>query len=589
MKRTHTCSQLTAKNIGEKAALCGWVSKTRNLGSFIFMDLRDREGITQVALEESESGDVFKQAAEVRPEWVIQVEGEVISRGENINREMKTGEIEVRASSITVLNKSETPPFEINDETTAGEDLRLKYRYLDLRRPKMQKAFLMRHKVVGAIRREMDGMGFIDVETPVLTKSTPEGARDYLAPSRMNPGNFYALPQSPQIFKQLLMVAGFDKYYQIVKCYRDEDLRADRQPEFTQLDVEMSFIEPENIFRVIEKVICAAVKETTAIELPKPFPRLSWKEAMEKYGSDKPDMRFGMEIVDITQTIKDNLPTGAKLFDDAIERGDSIKAMVLGNSPLSRKETDALENYAKSLGALGLLKAKVAENDEWTQSPLGKTLSLNHRKLLNITLTTDPGDLILFQMGKGYKPNEILGQIRLKLGEDLELFDKNAFKPLWVVDFPLFDFDEENERWVSSHHLFTSPWPEHKDTMLEKPGETLSRAYDFVLNGTELGSGSIRIHDAETQGKVFKTLGLSDEEIKVKFGFLMEAFKYGAPPHGGIALGLDRLVMLLTRNKSLRDVIAFPKTTQGNCLMTGAPSPADKEQLDELGISIKKA
>jgi len=581
-KRTHTCNQLTAANIGEEVTLMGWVQFRRDHGGLIFIDLRDREGLTQTVFSPEEAPEAHERAHAIRNEYVVALRGIVRHRPEGMsNPGMGTGEVEVYVSEWKLLNTSETPPFPIEDRVETSEMLRLKYRYLDLRRPRLAKNFILRNKAAQSVRRYLDGLGFLEIETPVLTKSTPEGARDFLVPSRLNLGTFYALPQSPQIFKQLLMVSGLDRYFQIVKCFRDEDLRADRQPEFTQIDIEMSFPDEEQIMGMAEGLVRTLFKETIGTELPPAFPRMTYKQAMDEYGVDKPDVRFALKLVDVKDIFAGG---GFKVFAAA----PSLKALrVAGGLELSRKEIDDYTEFVKIYGAQGLAWIKVKEDGEW-QSPIVKFFSDDEKAKLAERLGMVPGDIVFFQAAPVDVANAALGNLRLKLGERFGLIDEKAFAPLWVTDFPLLEYDPEDKRWVAKHHPFTSPQPGQMDTIASDPGGALARAYDLVLNGNEIGGGSIRIHTPAAQKSMFSALGISDEEAEEKFGFLIEALKFGAPPHGGIAFGLDRIIMLLTGSKSIRDVIAFPKTQKATCLMTDAPNLVSKKQLRELGIQLRE-
>jgi len=581
-KRSHTCNALTAADLDSTVTLMGWVQFRRDHGGLIFIDLRDREGLTQCVFSPELAPAAHERAHAIRSEYVVAIRGVVRRRPEGMaNPSMPTGEVEVYATEWKLLNTSDTPPFPIEDRVDAAEMLRLKYRYLDLRRPRLAKNFILRNRAAQSVRRYLDGLGFLEIETPVLTKSTPEGARDFLVPSRMSQGMFYALPQSPQIFKQLLMVSGLDRYFQIVKCFRDEDLRADRQPEFTQIDIEMSFPDEEQVMDMAEGLIRTLFKETIGVELPSPFPRMTYRQAMGEYGSDKPDVRFGLPLQDVKDIFAGG---GFKVFASA----PCLKAVrVPGGLELSRKEIDDLTEFVKIYGAQGLAWIKVKEDGEW-QSPIVKFFSEDEKKGLAERLGMANGDIVFFQAAKEDVANAALGNLRLKLGERFGLIDDSAYAPLWVTDFPLLEYDPEDKRWVAKHHPFTSPQPGQLEEIAFKPGEALARAYDMVLNGNEIGGGSIRIHTPAGQKAMFKALGISDDEAEEKFGFLIEALKYGAPPHGGIAFGLDRIVMLLTGAKSIRDVIAFPKTQKATCLMTEAPNVVARKQLRELGIQLRE-
>jgi aspartyl-tRNA synthetase len=584
-KRTHTCGELRASDVGKIVTLNGWVDRRRDLGGLIFIDLRDRYGKTQVVFSPQHNDQAYQIAKELKSEFVISVTGKVERRPKGAeNPSLPTGEIDVLADEVQVLSKSETPPFLIEDDINVSEELRLKYRYLDLRRPIMQSNLITRHRMAQVVRRYFDENGFIEIETSFLVKSTPEGARDFLVPSRLHPGKFYALPQSPQLYKQILMVAGFDRYFQIVRCFRDEDLRADRQPEFTQIDVEMSFVTEEDVFNIVEGLIFRLMKEIKGIEIQLPFPRIPYVEAIEKYGTDKPDLRFDLEIVNATDIFK---TTEFKVFREAIENGGVICGLNLpGCANFSRKQIDELTNFVKDLGAGGLVHFKV-ENGE-VESPVAKYFTKISLQKLKERMNSRDGDLMILISDQSQKVYSILGSLRFEMGRRLNLIDEEQFRFAWIVDFPLLEWDEEENRWVSVHHPFTSPKLEDLHLLDSDPGKVRARAYDLVLNGNEIAGGSIRIHDAELQRKIFKLLGISDEEARKKFGFLLEAFKYGAPPHGGIAFGFDRLVMLFTWMKSIRDVIAFPKTSSALSLMDEAPSEVDPKQLDELHIQVKR-
>lgn len=584
-KRTHTCGELRASDVGKIVTLNGWVDRRRDLGGLIFIDLRDRYGKTQVVFSPQHNDQAYQIAKELKSEFVISVTGKVERRPKGAeNPSLPTGEIDVLADEVQILSKSETPPFLIEDDINVSEELRLKYRYLDLRRPIMQSNLITRHRMAQVVRRYFDENGFIEIETSFLVKSTPEGARDFLVPSRLHPGKFYALPQSPQLYKQILMVAGFDRYFQIVRCFRDEDLRADRQPEFSQIDVEMSFVTEEDVFNIVEGLIFRLMKEIKGIEIQLPFPRIPYVEAIEKYGTDKPDLRFDLEIVNATDIFK---TTEFKVFREAIENGGVICGLNLpGCANFSRKQIDELTNFVKDLGAGGLVHFKV-ENGE-VESPVAKYFTKISLQKLKERMNSRDEDLMILISDQPQKVYSILGSLRLEMGRRLNLIDEEQFKFAWIVDFPLLEWDEEENRWVSVHHPFTSPKLEDLHLLDLDPGKVRARAYDLVLNGNEIAGGSIRIHDAELQRKIFKLLGISDEEARKKFGFLLEAFKYGAPPHGGIAFGFDRLVMLFTGMKSIRDVIAFPKTSSALSLMDEAPSEVDPKQLDELHIQVKR-
>ena len=581
MYRTHTCGELRAANVNETVTLAGWVQKVRNLGAMTFIDLRDRYGITQIVVEEHSDEATKAAAAKLGREYVLQVTGKVIER-ESKNPKMPTGDIEVAATALTILNEAQTPPFTIEEVSDGGDDLRMKYRYLDLRRPPLQRAMILRHKMAQSIRRFLDSEGFLEIETPYLVGSTPEGARDFVVPSRMNPNQFYALPQSPQTLKQLLMVAGYEKYFQIVRCFRDEDLRADRQPEFTQIDCEMSFVEQEDVINVFERWAKYMFKDVLGIEFTEPFRRMPWIEAMEKYGSDKPDLRFGMEFADITDLAKGH---GFSVFDDA-EYVCGFAAT--GCATYTRKQMDALTDYVKrpQVGAKGLIWIRVEEAG--VKSSIDKFYSPEEVRAMAEKCGAKAGDMVFILCGKKFKALTQLCALRLEVAQQLGLRDPKKFAPLWVVDFPMFEWDDEPERFYAMHHPFTSPKPEDVQYLESDPGRVRAYAYDFVCNGTEIGGGSIRIHDAQLQATIFKCLGFTPEKAQEQFGFLMNAFKFGAPPHGGLAFGFDRLCSLFGGVESIRDYIAFPKNNAGRDVMLDAPSTIDQAQLDELFLSLVK-
>ncbi|PLT30889.1 aspartate--tRNA ligase [Peribacillus deserti] len=583
--RSYFCGEVTEKAIGEKVTLKGWVQKRRDLGGLIFIDLRDRTGIVQVVFNPGHSKDALDTAERIRNEYVLDIQGTVVAREEGtINPNVKTGKIEVQAESVTILNEAKTPPFIISDSTDVSEDVRLKYRYLDLRRPAMYETFKMRHQTTKAIRGFLDSEGFLDVETPILTKSTPEGARDYLVPSRVHDGEFYALPQSPQLFKQMLMAAGFERYYQIARCFRDEDLRADRQPEFTQIDIETSFMSQEDIIELTEKMMSKVMKEVKGTELTLPLPRMTYEEAMGSYGSDKPDTRFEMKLVNVSDLVKDS---GFKVFSGAVASGGEVKAINAKSaaSKYSRKDIDALGEYAAIYGAKGLAWLKAEEDG--LKGPIAKFFGEEEQSHLKEALSVETGDLLLFVADKKNVVADSLGALRLKLGKELNLIDEKQFNFLWVTDWPLLEYDEESGRYFAAHHPFTMPFREDLDKLVTDPGSVKAQAYDLVLNGYELGGGSIRIFERDIQMQMFETLGFTQESAKEQFGFLLDAFDYGTPPHGGIALGLDRLVMLLAGRTNLRDTIAFPKTASASDLLTQAPGEVSKVQLDELHLALK--
>ena len=581
LKRTHSCGVLTNANKDEEVILCGWVSRRRDHGGLIFVDLRDRSGMVQVVFSSEMNQEVFTKAESIRSEFVLAVKGVVKTRAaETVNPKMETGEIEVYCNELRILNKAKTPPFYIQDGIEVDEMLRLKYRYLDLRRPEMQRNLMLRHRVTKVMRDFLDKQGFVEIETPMLTKSTPEGARDYLVPSRSNPGKFFALPQSPQIFKQILMVAGYEKYFQIVRCFRDEDLRADRQPEFTQLDIEMSFIDDEDILGMMEDMTVQMFKEGIDADITAPFKRLTYAEAMDKYGSDKPDLRFEMELVNLSDAVKGS---DFKVFESVIQSGGEVKAINVKNySNIARRELDGLVDYVGIYGAKGL--AWIQYTEDGIKSPITKFFS--EEIINNITTATkaETGDLILIIADKPAVVAHALGELRLEMARRLNLIDEDKLSFLWVVDFPMFEYSEDDKRWVAMHHPFTAPCDEDIQYLDTDPGKIKAKAYDLVLNGTEIGGGSLRIYNRELQEKVFKAIGLTEEDANNKFGFMLEAFEFGTPPHGGIAFGLDRLIMLMAKRSSIRDVIAFPKTQSATCVMTQAPSEVAPEQLKELSI-----
>lgn len=576
MKRTHTCGELRSADIGKEVVLNGWAASVRDHGGLVFVNLRDRYGITQVVVDPKTTPNLIDDAKSLRSEDVLSIKGKLRGRPESqANAKMPTGEVELLVSELNILNRAKTPPFEIEDDTNAAEELRLKYRYLDLRRPVLQKMLMLRHKTAQLVRNYLSDKNFLEVETPILTKSTPEGARDYLVPSRISKGKFYALPQSPQLFKQLLMVSGFDRYFQIVKCFRDEDLRADRQPEFTQIDCEMSFIDREDIYNIMEGLVSLLWKEVKGIELKRPFDRLSYKDAIEKYGSDRPDRRIPWELNDVTSIFKDS---GFKAFAGAVASGGIVKAMNVKGfaDKFSRKELDSAGEFVKAYGAKGVASLK----------GIDKFLSDKEKGALTKQLNIGANDLVLLVADKPKIVNDSLGALRVELGKKFKTFDEKKLDVLWVTDFPLMEYDEKDQRHVSLHHPFTAPNPEDLQLLDKDPSKVRALAYDVVVNGSEIGGGSIRIHDRAIQQKIFDLLKITREEAVKRFGFLLEALEYGAPPHGGIAFGLDRIIMLLAGTESIRDVIAFPKTTSASCLMTDAPSDVDPAQLKELGIKV---
>lgn len=586
MYRTHTCGELRIENVGQKVTLAGWVQRSRKLGGMTFIDLRDRYGITQLVLEADADAALVETATSLGREYVIQATGEVVER-QSKNPKMGTGDIEIRLEAINILNKSAVPPFTIEDESDGGEDLRAKFRYLDLRRNPLQKALALRHKLAHEVRNYLDGQGFMEIETPYLIKSTPEGARDFVVPSRMNQGQFYALPQSPQTFKQLLMVAGYDRYFQIVRCFRDEDLRADRQPEFTQIDCEMSFVEQEDVLNMFEGMMRTMFKNVLGVDIPNPMPRMSWYDAMDKYGSDKPDVRFGMTIHEITDKVKGK---GFSVLEDAAYVG---AIAVPGGAEYTRKQIDELTEWVKrpQVGAKGLIYIKL-NADGSVKSSIDKFYSPNELKVIAEAVEAKTGDIVFVMSGdSNRKVQTMLGVLRIEMGNRLGLRDPKVFAPLWIVDFPLLEWSEEDGRFYAMHHPFTAPKPEHMNLFYSDKKEDLERvcanAYDFVLNGTELGGGSIRIHDAEVQKRMFEVLGIGPEEAEYKFGFIIHAFQYGAPPHGGLAFGFDRVCTLFAGKESIRDFIAFPKNNQGRDVMIDAPSKIDQTQLDELSLDLR--
>ncbi len=586
LHRSHRCTEVNNTMIGEEVTLMGWVQKRRNLGSLIFVDLRDRSGMMQVVFDEPVIGsEGFAKAGTLRSEYVVAIVGKVQKRSAAVNENLKTGDIEVFATELRVLSEAQTPPFPIESGIQTKEELRLKYRYLDLRRPDLQQNLMMRSKVMGVIRAFLQDEGFLEIETPILQKSTPEGARDYLVPSRVHPGSFYALPQSPQLFKQLLMCSGYDRYFQIAKCFRDEDLRADRQPEFTQVDMEMSFVDMEDVLDVNERLIARVFKDTLGVEVPLPLKRMTWQEAMDRFGSDKPDVRFGMELVDVSEVVKG---CGFGVFTGALENGGSVRGInVKGQGTMSRKKIDKLVDHAKGCGAKGL--AYLAINEDGTyKSSFAKFMTEEEMAALVAAMDGQPGDLLLFAADRNKIVWEVLGSLRLQLGKEFNLYDPNEFAFLWVVDFPQFEWSDDQNRYVAMHHPFTMPYEEDLDKLTTDPGAVRAKAYDIVLNGCELGGGSIRIYQSDVQEKMFNALGFTNEEAHERFGFLLDAFSYGVPPHAGLAFGLDRMIMLMMHAESIRDVIAFPKVKDASCLMTEAPTPVDKKQLDELGLELEE-
>ena len=586
LKRSHRCTELSTENIGENVTVMGWVQKSRNKGGIIFVDLRDRSGLLQIIFEEADCGEEsFAKAEKLRSEFVVAVTGKVEARSGAVNENLKTGAIEIRANSLRILSESETPPFPIEENSKTKEELRLKYRYLDLRRPDLQRNLMTRSRVTTLTRSFLAEEGFLEIETPTLIKSTPEGARDYLVPSRVHPGSFYALPQSPQLFKQLLMCSGYDRYFQIARCYRDEDLRADRQPEFTQIDMELSFVDVDDVLDVNERLLKKLFKEICDYDLQLPIQRMTWREAMDRFGSDKPDLRFGMELKNVSETVKD---CQFVVFKGALENGGSVRGInAEGQAGMPRKKIDALVEYAKGFGAKGLAYLAVNEDGSY-KSSFAKFMTEEELSALVKTMDGKPGDLLLFAADKDKVVFDVLGNLRLELARQLDLLKKDDFKFLWVTEFPLLEYSEEQGRFVAMHHPFTMPMEEDLELIDTNPGAVRAKAYDIVLNGTEMGGGSIRIHQSDIQSKMFEVLGFTEEQAKDQFGFLLDAFKYGVPPHAGLAYGLDRMVMLMVGADSIRDVIAFPKVKDASCLMTEAPSPVDVKQLKELGIEVSE-
>ena len=584
LHRSHRCTEVNNTMIGEEVTLMGWVQKRRNLGSLIFVDLRDRSGMMQVVFDEPVIGSKgFSKAGTLRSEYVVAIVGKVQKRSAAVNENLKTGDIEVFATQLRVLSEAQTPPFPIEAGIQTKEELRLKYRYLDLRRPDLQKNLMMRSRVMGVIRSFLQDEGFLEIETPILQKSTPEGARDYLVPSRVHPGSFYALPQSPQLFKQLLMCSGYDRYFQIAKCFRDEDLRADRQPEFTQVDMEMSFVDMEDVLDVNERLIARVFKETLDVEVPLPLKRMTWQEAMDRFGSDKPDVRFGMELIDVSEVVAG---CGFGVFTGALENGGSVRGInVKGQAAMSRKKIDKLVDHAKGCGAKGLAYLSINEDGTY-KSSFAKFMTEEELAALVSAMDGQPGDLLLFAADRNKIVWEVLGSLRLQLGKEFNLYDPNEFAFLWVVDFPQFEWSDDQNRFVAMHHPFTMPMDEDLPLLDTDPGAVRAKAYDIVLNGTEIGGGSVRIHQNDVQEKMFEMLGFTKEQAHERFGFLLDAFKYGVPPHAGLAYGLDRLVMLMAKEDSIRDVIAFPKVKDASCLMMEAPSQVDPKQLEDLSIGV---
>ena len=585
LKRSHRCGELSVGNVGESVTVMGWVQKQRNKGGIIFVDLRDRSGILQVIFEESDCGpENFAKAEKLRSEFVVAVTGRVTRREGAVNENLATGEIEVRAEQVRILSEAETPPFPIEADSKTKEELRLKYRYLDLRRPDLQRNLMLRSRIATEIRAFLSGEGFLEIETPILNKSTPEGARDYLVPSRVHPGTFYALPQSPQIFKQLLMCSGYDRYFQIAKCFRDEDLRADRQPEFTQVDLEMSFVDVDDVIDATERMVAKVCREAIGLEVSLPIERMTWDEAMNRFGSDKPDTRFGMELTDVSETVKG---CGFGVFTGALEAGGSVRGInVKGHAEMPRKKIDALVEFAKGYGAKGLAYLCVMPDGSF-KSSFAKFMTEDELKALSAAMGGEPGDLLLFAADRLKTVYAVLGALRVELAKQLGLIDENRFNFLWVTEFPQFEWSDEEERFVAMHHPFTMPMEEDLEYLESDPGRVRAKAYDIVLNGVELGGGSVRIHRSDIQERMFEALGFTKEKAHEQFGFLLDAFTYGVPPHAGLAIGLDRFVMLLVKAESIREVIAFPKVQNAaSCLMSEAPNTVDEKQLEELHLKI---
>ena len=586
LKRTHRCTEVSGRNIGEIVTVMGWVQKRRNLGSLIFVDLRDRTGLLQLVFDANDVGeDGFEKAETLRSEFVIAAVGKVEARSGAVNESMKTGDIEIRVTQLRILSEAQTPPFPIEENSQTKEEIRLKYRYLDLRRPDLQRNMMMRSRIATLTRAFLAEEGFLEIETPTLCKSTPEGARDYLVPSRIHPGNFYALPQSPQIFKQLLMCSGYDRYFQLARCYRDEDLRADRQPEFTQIDMELSFVDVDDVIDVNERLLAKLFKEVLDVEIPLPIPRMTWQEAMDRFGSDKPDIRFGMELKDISDLVGS---CGFGVFTGALAAGGSVRGInAEGQGGMPRKKIDALVEFAKGCGAKGLAYLSINEDGTY-KSSFAKFMTEEELRAIVKRLEGKPGDLLLFAADKNAIVYAVLGALRLELAKQMNLLKKDDYRFLWIVDFPLLEFSEEENRYVAMHHPFTMPMDEDLPLLDTDPGKVRAKAYDITLNGTELGGGSVRIYQSDVQEKMFEVLGFSKESAYERFGFLLNAFQYGVPPHAGLAYGLDRLVMLMAKEDSIRDVIAFPKVKDASCLMSEAPNVVDEKQLLELEIEIKE-
>ena len=584
MKRTHRCTEVTEQMIGQTVTVMGWVQKRRNLGNLIFIDLRDRSGLLQLVFDSSNVGEEgFSKAATLRSEFVVAETGEVIARSGAVNKNLKTGTIEIKVTELRILSEAQTPPFPVEDGINTKDEIRLKYRYLDLRRPELQRNLILRSKTAMVIRNFLTEEGFLEIETPILGKSTPEGARDYLVPSRVHPGSFYGLPQSPQLFKQLLMCSGYDRYFQIAKCFRDEDLRADRQPEFTQIDMELSFVDVDDVIDVNERLLARVFKEILDVDVPLPIPRMTWQEAMDRFGSDKPDTRFGFELKDISDLVKD---CGFGVFTGALANGGSVRGInAKGQGKMPRKKIDALVEFAKTYGAKGLAYLSINEDGSY-KSSFAKFMKPEELDAIVQRMEAEPGDLLLFAADKTSVVWTVLGALRVEIAKNLGLIHSDEFKFLWIVDFPLLEYSEEQGRFVAMHHPFTMPVEEDLPLLDTDPGKVRAKAYDITLNGVELGGGSVRIFQDEVQEKMFEVLGFTKEQAQDRFGFLLDAFKYGVPPHAGLAYGFDRLMMLMLEQESIRDVIAFPKVKDASCLMTNAPDIVDQKQLDELGIAI---
>ena len=584
MKRSHRCTEVSKANIGEIVTVMGWVQKRRNLGNLIFIDLRDRSGILQIVFDSNDVSEAgMEKAATLRSEFVVAVTGKVIARAGAVNENLATGDIEVQAHELRILSESETPPFPIEENIQTKDELRLKYRYLDLRRPNLQRNLMLRSKVATEVRKFLADEGFLEIETPILIKSTPEGARDYLVPSRVHPGSFYALPQSPQLFKQLLMCSGYDRYFQLAKCFRDEDLRADRQPEFTQIDMELSFVDIDDVIDVNERLLARIFKEAIGVDVQLPIPRMTWQEAMDRFGSDKPDTRFGMELKNVSDIVKD---CGFGVFTGALANGGTVRGInAEGQGSMPRKKIDALVEFAKTYGAKGLAYLCINEDGSY-KSSFAKFMTEEELHALVVAMDGKPGDLLLFAADKNKVVWDVLGALRLEIAKNLGLLHKDEYKFLWITEFPLLEWSEEQNRFVAMHHPFTMPMEEDLDKIDTDPGAVRAKAYDITLNGTEIGGGSIRIHQNDIQSKMFEVLGFTKEQAQNQFGFLLDAFKYGVPPHAGLAYGLDRLIMLMAKEDSIREVIAFPKVKDASCLMSGAPDVVDSKQLAELDIAV---